>query len=128
MTTRTGLKPAPTGIVRVYTQARVIVHTSDPQPTAVKAVNAARRHIRDYLQDRVPDNELSLDVKIEGIMYVAQVSRHMPVMKGEFKSHALAREWLSRQQRGFEHTGVEIVVKNSQRDHEIRTASMKRQT
>lgn len=117
---------SPTGIVRVYRKEPVIMYTSPPDTRSMTAVASARAYFEDHLEDRLLPEDVELQTEIvEDGKVIARVIASVPVLKAEFKNHDGAREWLSRQPQ-WNHCDVEIVLKNSKRDHEIRTLGVKR--
>ena len=115
------------GIVRVYRIEPINVYTTPGCRHATTAIAQARAWVERNLADRVGEILVEYATAEAGSEIIATVTVHAPVMKGEFKSHQIAKEWLCRQT-GWDHTEVEIIAKNSKRDHEIRAFGVKRQT
>lgn len=120
------LKPRPSAIVRVYRKEPVLMHTTAPAARGTTARARAHRYVTEHLTDRVQECDIRTEIEPDDQGITARVVVDMPVLKGEFKNHDFAREWLCRQAK-WDHCDVEIVVKNSTRDHEIRTFGVKRQ-
>lgn len=115
------------GIVRVYRIEPLIVHTTPACRHGATAMAQARAWVERNLADRVGQLPVEYSTAEAGTEITVAVTVHAPVMKGEFKHHDAAKAWLCRQV-GWNHTEVEIVAKNSKRDHEIRAFGVKRQS
>lgn len=115
-------------LTRVYLKEKVHAHTTDVFKSPQSASLSAARHITDVITDRVPGSDVTVEIsEIDTEGFLAEVFVYQPVMKGEFKSYELARDWLCRQ-KNWNHTEVEIVRKFSKRDFELSTFGSKLMT
>jgi hypothetical protein len=109
-------------IFRVYRPEWVIVHTIAGDDPA-DLLDQAHRHAEHTYAGRVKPEHIWFDV-YNGADTHHWVHLHLlkPNLKGEFKTLQLARGYVTEQ----DWTDAEIVVRNSKRDHEIRSVGVKK--
>ncbi len=113
------------GMVRVYRKEPQIVFVTPEHTVAKTAADEAVQFIKDNLEGRVDEADVKAvisDISSEPAdgIFVVEVTAFLPTLKGEFRDTAAARQWLCRQ-RGWDHCDVEVILKDSRRDHEIRS-------